>query len=45
MPLSPLEFKLGERVAFQPDGRPLLSGMLTGYNKKTVTVITDDGEH
>jgi len=40
-----LEFKIGERVAFQPDGRPLLGGMLTRYNKKTVTVITDDGEH
>jgi hypothetical protein len=40
-----LEFKIGERVTFQTDGRPLLGGMLTRYNKKTVTVITDDGEH
>ena len=40
-----LEFKIGERVAFQTDGRPLLGGMLTRYNKKPVTVITDDGEH
>ena len=40
-----LEFKVGDRVAFQPEGRPLLVGMLTRYNKKTVTVITDDGEH
>lgn len=40
-----LEFKVGDRVAFQPDGRPVLVGMLTRYNKKTVTVITDDGGH
>src|SRR4249920_1589202 len=40
-----LEFKVGDRVAFQPEGRSLIVGMLTRYNKKTVTVITDDGEH
>ena len=40
-----LEFKVGDRVSFQPEGRPSLVGMLTRYNKKTVTVITDDGEH
>ncbi len=40
-----LEFRIGDRVAFQPDGRPLVVGMLTRYNKKTVTVITDTGEH
>jgi len=40
-----LEFKIGDRVAFQPEGRPLVVGMLTRYNKKTVTVITDSGEH
>jgi hypothetical protein len=39
-----LEFRVGDRVSFQPDGRPLLVGMLTRYNRKTVTVITDDGE-
>ena len=39
-----LEFRVGDRVEFQPpDGRPLVVGMLTRYNKKTVTVITDDG--
>ncbi len=42
---SMLEFSLGERVCFQPDGRPLLYGVITRYNKKTVTVITDVGEH
>lgn len=40
-----LELSLGERVCFQPDGRPLLFGVVTRYNKKTVTVITDSGEH
>jgi hypothetical protein len=40
-----LEFKIGDRVAFQPADCPLMAGMLTRYNKKTVTVITDSGEH
>lgn len=40
-----LEFRIGDRVEFQPEGRPLVAGMLTRYNKKTVTVITDTGEH
>ena len=39
-----LEFRIGDRVEFQPEGRPLVAGMLTRYNKKTVTVITDTGE-
>ena len=39
-----LEFRIGDRVSFQPEGRPLLVGMLTRYNKKTVTVITESGE-
>ncbi len=40
-----LGFKIGDRVTFQPQGRPPVIGMLTRYNKKTVTVITDDGLH
>lgn len=40
-----LDFKIGDRVIFQPEGRPLLVGMLTRYNRKTVTVITDNGQH
>lgn len=40
-----LEFKVGDRVTFKPDDRPALSGVLTKYNKKTVTIITDNGEH
>jgi hypothetical protein len=37
-----LQFRVGERVAFQADaGR--IEGTLTRYNRKTVTVLTDDG--
>lgn len=39
-----LEFRIGDRVAFQPAGRPMLTGMIARYNKKTVTVVTDGGE-
>jgi phosphoenolpyruvate synthase/pyruvate phosphate dikinase len=39
-----LDFRIGERVAFRPAGRPEVIGVLTHYNKKTVTVITDSGE-
>lgn len=38
-----LEFRIGDRVSFQPQGRAPVVGMLTRYNRKTVTVITDDG--
>lgn len=38
-----LEFKIGDRVTFQPAGQGQIEGMLTRYNRKTVTVITDDG--
>jgi hypothetical protein len=37
-----LEFHVGERVAFQPPGHRMLQGVLARYNRKTVTVITDD---
>lgn len=40
-----LEFNIGERVTFQPEGQNPVTGMLTLYNKKTATVITDDGQH
>jgi hypothetical protein len=39
-----LEFRIGERVAFQPDGRPTVTGMVTRYNRRTVTVVTDGGQ-
>jgi hypothetical protein len=40
-----LEFRIGDRVTFQSQGRAPVVGMLTRYNRKTVTVITDDGHH
>jgi hypothetical protein len=39
-----LEFKIGDRVSFHPEGRPAVVGMLTRYNRRTVTVITDSGQ-
>ena len=39
-----LEFRIGDRVAFQPDDRPEVVGTLTRYNRKSVTVITDTGQ-
>lgn len=38
-----LEFRIGDRVTFEPEGRTPMFGILTRYNKKSVTVITDDG--
>ena len=39
-----LEFRIGDRVTFQPDDRPQVVGILTRYNRKSVTVITESGE-
>ena len=39
-----LEFSIGERVTFAPEGQASVTGMVVKYNKKTVTVITDDGQ-
>jgi len=39
-----LDFSIGERVSFQPDGHPVLAGIIAKYNRKTVTVITDNGQ-
>jgi hypothetical protein len=41
---SMLEFSLGERVSFQPDGHPVLFGVITKYNQKSVTVVTESGQ-
>ena len=40
-----LDLRIGDRVTFQPEGRPPLFGIITRYNKKTVTVITDNRQH
>jgi hypothetical protein len=39
-----LEFSVGDRVSFRPAGRGEVAGILTRYNRKTVTAITDDGQ-
>lgn len=39
-----LEFRIGDRVPFDPDGRPPVVGVLTRYNKKSVTIIAEDGQ-
>ena len=38
-----LEFRIGDRVTFEPQGEVPVFGILTRYNKKSVTVVTDDG--
>ncbi len=38
-----LKFSVGQRVRFEPPGQGVLAGMITRYNRKTVTVITEDG--
>src|SRR5258708_29524004 len=38
-----LEFQIGERVWFQTDRDETVRGMVVRYNKKSVTVVTDDG--
>ena len=38
-----MKFSVGQRVRFEPPGHGALVGMITRYNRKTVTVITDDG--
>jgi hypothetical protein len=40
---SMLQFRIGDRVTFHPEAGAPVFGMLTHYNKKSVTVITDDG--
>jgi len=38
-----LGFQIGERVWFQGEGDQIVKGMVVRYNKKSVTVVTDDG--
>ena len=39
-----LDFSIGEQVSFQPEGRLPLTGIISKYNRKSVTVITSDGQ-
>ena len=42
--VSMLEFSIGEKVCFQPDDRPVISGIITKYNQKTVSIVSETGE-
>ena len=37
-----LSFNVGDRVTFQPPGHDPKAGVIVKYNRKTVTVVTDD---
>jgi hypothetical protein len=37
-----MRFKVGDRVSFHPPGHDPKSGVIVKYNRKTVTVVTDD---
>ncbi len=39
-----LDFRIGERVTFHPPDQPEITGTLTRYNKKSVTVVADNGQ-
>lgn len=39
------QFKIGDRVTFHPSGHERLTGTLTRFNRKSVTVIADNGGH
>ncbi len=41
---SMLEFRIGERGRFHPQGRAPVTGIITRYNKKTVSLLTETGE-
>jgi len=40
-----MQFSPGDKVTFHPPNRERQTGTLVKYNKKTVTVLTDDGQH
>lgn len=37
-----LDFSVGDKVSFQPDGYGTLFGVIAKYNRKTVTVVTEN---
>lgn len=39
-----MEFNIGEKVCFSPSGREERIGVLVKFNKKTVTIVTEQGE-
>jgi hypothetical protein len=41
---SMLQFRIGEKVCFHPDGHPEVTAIIIKYNRKSVTVITESGQ-
>ena len=41
---SMLHFRIADRVSFEPEGRGVIFGILTRYNRKSVTVISESGQ-
>jgi hypothetical protein len=39
-----LDFSIGERVSFQPEGHSEVHGIISKYNRKTVTIVTESGQ-
>lgn len=39
-----MQFNIGQQVSFEPPGRGRQAGVLTKFNKKTVTVVTKTGQ-
>jgi hypothetical protein len=39
-----LDFSIGESVCFQPEGHPVITGIIAKYNRKTVTIVTTHGQ-
>ena len=39
-----LDFSIGESVSFQPVGHPPITGIISKYNRKTVTVVSTNGQ-
>lgn len=42
--LAMLEFGIGELVSFDPDGRGSVEGVIVRYNRKSVTLVTPEGQ-
>lgn len=40
-----LEFRIGEKVCFEPEGDAPVFGVITRYNKKTVSILAEDGRN
>jgi len=39
-----MQFSPGDKVSFEPNNREKQTGTLVKFNKKTVTVLTEDGQ-